>query len=157
MFKMIVSNALAATLPPRPHPPPYHPHQPSIHTQDESVRLWNISTRTCVLVMGGIGGHKNEVLSLVRWVAYIGGGGSTGAEPTSNAIHTFMFTPAGLPRLGWPSLPFKRDGQHGQGVDETCVCGGGEARGSGPREWATWSRCGRDVCGGEGACPLFNG
>ena len=33
-------------------------------SKDESVRLWNLKTRTAVLIMGGSGGHCNEVLCL---------------------------------------------------------------------------------------------
>ena len=34
--------------------------------QDQSLRLWNVRTRVCVLIMTGEGGHRNEVLSIVR-------------------------------------------------------------------------------------------
>lgn len=34
--------------------------------QDHSIRLWNILTRCCVLLMKGEGGHNNEVISVVR-------------------------------------------------------------------------------------------
>lgn len=34
--------------------------------QDESVRLWNVHTGICILVFAGAGGHRNEVLSVVR-------------------------------------------------------------------------------------------
>ena len=33
-------------------------------SKDESVRVWNLKTRVCVLVLGGEGGHSNEVVSL---------------------------------------------------------------------------------------------
>lgn len=44
------------------------PQQPTLFltaSKDESLRLWNLRSRTCVLIMSGDGGHKNEVLSLV--------------------------------------------------------------------------------------------
>ncbi len=33
--------------------------------QDNSLRLWNLRTRVCILVLSGEGGHRNEVLSVV--------------------------------------------------------------------------------------------
>ncbi|KAL6755878.1 polycomb group protein [Haematococcus lacustris] len=43
------------------------PHQPSLLLTaggDEAIRLWNVATRVCVLIIGGEGGHASEVLSL---------------------------------------------------------------------------------------------
>ncbi|KAG1661560.1 hypothetical protein FOA52_009559, partial [Chlamydomonas sp. UWO 241] len=43
------------------------PQRPSLFltaSKDESIRLWNLKTRTCVLIMSGDGGHTNEVLTL---------------------------------------------------------------------------------------------
>lgn len=37
-----------------------------LSVQDESVRLWNVHTGICILVFAGAGGHRNEVLSVVR-------------------------------------------------------------------------------------------
>ena len=33
--------------------------------QDSALRLWNIDTNVCVLIVHGDGGHLNEVLSIV--------------------------------------------------------------------------------------------
>lgn len=44
-----------------------HPDEPNLFvtaSKDESLRLWNLKTKTCVLVFHGDGGHRNEVLSM---------------------------------------------------------------------------------------------
>ncbi|GIL74200.1 hypothetical protein Vretimale_1963 [Volvox reticuliferus] len=44
-----------------------HPSRPRLFltaSEDESVRLWNIRSRTCVAIFSGEGGHRNKVLSL---------------------------------------------------------------------------------------------
>ncbi|KXZ50387.1 hypothetical protein GPECTOR_16g560 [Gonium pectorale] len=43
---------------------PSRPHLVLTGSDDESVRLWNIRTRTCVAIFSGEGGHRNKVLSL---------------------------------------------------------------------------------------------
>lgn len=46
-----------------------HPTRPQLvatASKDQSLRLWNLGTRVCVLVMAGEGGHHNDVLS-VDW------------------------------------------------------------------------------------------
>lgn len=45
---------------------PTRPHLVATASKDHSLRLWNIRSRTCVLIFQGDGGHKNEVLS-VEW------------------------------------------------------------------------------------------
>mmetsp|Transcript_6106 Transcript_6106/g.13268 ORF Transcript_6106/g.13268 Transcript_6106/m.13268 type:complete len:385 (+) Transcript_6106:260-1414(+) len=43
------------------------PQRPSLFltaSKDESIRLWNVRSKSCVLVIYGEGGHRNEVLSL---------------------------------------------------------------------------------------------
>lgn len=41
-------------------------HFSSLLAQDMSLRLWNLTTRVCVLNLSGEGGHRNEVLTVVR-------------------------------------------------------------------------------------------
>eukprot|EP00192_Tetraselmis_astigmatica_P014328 CAMPEP_0117662078 /NCGR_PEP_ID=MMETSP0804-20121206/7869_1 /TAXON_ID=1074897 /ORGANISM="Tetraselmis astigmatica, Strain CCMP880" /LENGTH=311 /DNA_ID=CAMNT_0005468969 /DNA_START=745 /DNA_END=1680 /DNA_ORIENTATION=+ len=44
-----------------------HPQRPSLFltaSKDESLRLWNMKSKACVLVFHGEGGHRNEVLSI---------------------------------------------------------------------------------------------
>ncbi|KAG2484331.1 hypothetical protein HYH03_016873 [Edaphochlamys debaryana] len=44
-----------------------HPDRPHLFltaSEDESVRLWNLRSRTCVAIFAGEGGHRNKVLSL---------------------------------------------------------------------------------------------
>ncbi|KAI7839483.1 hypothetical protein COHA_006750 [Chlorella ohadii] len=48
-----------------------HPDRPNLvvtASRDQSLRMWNLRTRCCVLVFQGDGGHRNEVLTL-SWKA----------------------------------------------------------------------------------------
>ncbi|CAD7700744.1 unnamed protein product [Ostreobium quekettii] len=42
---------------------PSRPHLALTASKDESLRLWNIATKTCVLIVAGEGGHTAEVLA----------------------------------------------------------------------------------------------
>eukprot|EP00884_Botryococcus_braunii_P007715 jgi/Botrbrau1/16945/Bobra.49_2s0011.1 len=51
-----------------------HARKPSIvvtASRDQSLRLWNVLSKVCLLVIGGSDGHRNEVLSVVRTYPFL--------------------------------------------------------------------------------------
>jgi len=43
---------------------PLRPHIAITASRDQSLRVWNIASKCCVAVIGGEGGHRNEILSV---------------------------------------------------------------------------------------------
>ena len=48
-------------------------------SKDESIRIWNLKSKTCVLVLAGAGGHTGEITTLVRM----------GEDPSFNYVLRF--------------------------------------------------------------------
>jgi hypothetical protein len=41
-------------------------HQAWCCLQDQALRVWNIQSKVCVAMLHGDGGHRNEILSVVK-------------------------------------------------------------------------------------------
>ena len=89
------------------------------------MRLWNLESRTCVFIMSGVKGHRNEVLSLVG----VEGCGLLKASIWDENHHTLFKL------LEVRTYPL-RISTLGTGI------------GSSPAVWTIWSKCGawRSTC-----------
>ncbi|KAF1886285.1 hypothetical protein Lal_00045516 [Lupinus albus] len=76
-------------------------------SKDESVRIWNVHTGVCVLILAGAGGHRNEALSVDFHPSDIYRLATSGMDGTVKIWSLKEFWPYVEKSFTWTDLPSK--------------------------------------------------
>ncbi|CAL0322718.1 unnamed protein product [Lupinus luteus] len=76
-------------------------------SKDESVRIWNVHTGVCILILAGAGGHRNEALSVDFHPSDVYRLASCGMDGTVKIWSMKEFWPNVEKSFTWTDLPSK--------------------------------------------------
>ncbi|OIW03160.1 hypothetical protein TanjilG_11797 [Lupinus angustifolius] len=107
-------------------------------SKDESVRIWNVHTGVCILILAGAGGHRNEVLSVDFHPSDVYRLASCGMDSTVKIWSMKEFWPYVEKSFTWTDLPSKFPTKYVQfpSVDNEIVLWEPKLKEQGPGEGA---------------------